>query len=78
MPVTLLYFHDNLAVSPCGGLIFLVLWEGRTERLLREFSSWLFVVETFLRAPRDEVIRDALSAHRTFTDVSVFLRAPCF
>jgi hypothetical protein len=78
MPVTLLYFHDNLAVSPCGCLTFPVLWEERPERLLREFSSWLFVVETFLRAPRDGVIRDALLAHRTFTDVGVFLKAPCF
>ena len=56
--------------------------EKEVGRLLREISRgvspWLFVVETFLRAPRDEVIRDALLAHRTFTDASVFLRAPCF
>jgi len=73
MPHTLLYFHDNFAVCSCGGATFRVLCWVWSERILWEFSSSLYVVETFLHAPRDEVIREALFAHRTFTDVSVFL-----
>lgn len=35
-PLTLLYFHENFSVSPCGELIFLVSFQEVRKELLRK------------------------------------------